>query len=259
MNRSWRVGTLLLLLLTVAAVTVVAVLAPLAQPLSYHGFADQRAFFGIPNFLNVASSLALLGVGAFGLLVLRQSGGAVFIQPGERWPYGLFFLALAGTGLGSAWYHLAPDNAGLFWDRLPMSVGFTALLAAMLVERLSVRVGLRLLAPLVLSGAATVVYWRYSAALGTENMLPYMVLQAYSLLGVLLLIGCFAPRYNCGAYLLAGVALYGAALCAQWLDHPLFALAQVASGHTVKHLLVALAAYLVIRMLRTRSALGRPG
>ena len=253
MNLSWRAGTLPLLLLTVAALTTVAVLAPLAQPLAYHGFADQRAFFGIPNFLNVASSLAFLLVGAFGLAVLRRGGGAIFIEHAERWPYALFFFALASTGLGSAWYHLAPDNGRLFWDRLPMSAGFTALLAAVMAERLRVRVGLVLLAPLLLIGAATVVYWRLSAAMGAENILPYFVLQVYAILAVLLLIGLLAPRYSRGGCLLAAVALYGAAFTTELFDHPLFALGQIVSGHTVKHLLAALAVYLVIRMLRTRT------
>lgn len=253
MNRSRSVRVMLLLLFTAAVAGAVAALSPFAQPLSYHRFADQRAFFGVPNFLNVVSNLAFLLVAALGLGVLRRAGGAVFVERAERLPYALFFLALAATGLGSAWYHLAPDNARLFWDRLPMSVGFTALLAAVIAERLSVRAGLVLLAPLVLAGAATVVYWRLSAAMGEENVLPYFALQAYAMLAVLLLIGVFPPRYSHGGYLYVVVALYGAALAAELFDRQLFALGQLVSGHIVKHLLAALAAYQVTRMLRART------
>ncbi len=254
MKRSRRVGAMLLLLLSAALAGALVALPPLAQPLSYHGFADQRAFFGVPNFLNVVSNLALLLVATLGLGRLRRAGGAVFVERAERWPYALFFLAVAATSLGSAWYHLAPDNARLFWDRLPMSVGFTALLAAVIAERCSVRVGLVLLAPLVLTGAATVLYWRFSAALGAENVLPYFALQAYALLAVLILLGWFPPRYSHGGYLLLSVALYGAALATDRLDQPLFASGQLVSGHTVKHLLAALAVYQVIRMLRARTS-----
>ena len=254
MNRSQRARLLALLLLTAALAGALALLAPLAQPLSYHEFADRRAFFEVPNFLNVLSNLALLLVAALGLGLLRRSSGAVFVERAERWPYVLFFLAVAATSLGSAWYHLAPDNARLFWDRLPMSIGFTALLGAVIAERWSVRAGLVLLAPLVLAGAATVLYWRFSAALGTENVLPYFALQAYAILAVLVLLGCCPPRYSHGRYLLLTLALYGAALATERLDHPLFALGQFVSGHTVKHLLAALAVHQVTRMLRARTS-----
>ncbi len=41
-------------------------LHPIPQPLSYHNFADQRAWLGIPNFGDVASNLpfALVGLWA---------------------------------------------------------------------------------------------------------------------------------------------------------------------------------------------------
>lgn len=251
-----RAGGMLLLLLLLAAALAGAVVAlpPLAQPLHYHDFADQRAFFGVPNFLNVVSNLAFLLVAASGLGVLRRAGGAVFVERAERLPYALFFLTLAATSLGSAYYHLAPDNARLFWDRLPMSVGFTTLLAAVIAERLSVRAGLVLLAPLVLAGAATVVYWRLSAAMGEENVLPYFALQAYAIVAVLLLIGLCPSRYSHGGHLLLAVALYGAALGAEWFDRQLFAFGQVVSAHTAKHLLAALAVYQVTRMLRARTS-----
>lgn len=252
MKRS-RSAKVMLLLFTAAVAGTVTALPPFAQPLSYHGFADQRAFFGVLNFFNVVSSLAFLPVAGLGLGVLRRAGGAVFVERAERLPYALFFLALAATSLGSACYHLAPDNARLFWDRLPMSMGFTALLAAVIAERLSVRVGLVLLAPLVLAGTTTVVYWRLSATMGAENILPYFALQAYAIFSVLLLTCCFPPRYSRGEYLLLVVALYGAALAAEWFDHQVFALGQIVSGHTVKHLLAALAAYQVTRMLRART------
>lgn len=247
---SRRVRIALLLLFTAAVAAAVAALPPFAQPLAYHRFADQRVFFGLPNFLNVASNLAFLLVAALGLGALRRAGDAVFVERAGRWPYALFFLALAATSLGSAWYHLAPDNARLFWDRLPMSVAFTALLAAVIAERISVRAGLALLAPLVLAGAATVIYWRFSAAMGAENVLPYFALQAYAVLAVLLLIRFFPPSHSRAGDLLLAAAIYGSALVAELLDHQVFALGQLVSGHTAKHLLAALAAYQVTRMLR---------
>ncbi len=253
-SRHSRAG-LLLLFAIVVAVTV-AILPPFSQPLAYHRFADARAWLDVPNFLDVVSNLAFLMVAVLGLAVVLRPGPRAFIVKVERLPYALFFLALGATSFGSVWYHLAPDNASLFWDRLPMSVCFAALLAAVIAERYSVQAGIRLLAPLVATGVATVFYWRWSEAAGIGNLLPYFAFQVYALLAALLLMRLFPPRYTRSADLFKAVALYGAALAAELLDRHIYALGQVVSGHTLKHLLAALAVYQVVRMLRARVPAG---
>lgn len=227
-----------------------ALLPPLPQPLEYHDFADARAWLGVPNFLNVVSNLVFLFVAGAGLFtVLRGFSGP------DRWPYALFFAALAATAFGSAWYHLAPDNARLFWDRLPIAVCFGALLAAVIAERIGPRAGRLSLAPLAAAGAAAAWYWLRSETLGAGNVLPYFAFQLYALLAILLLMHFHPPRYSRGANLYRVLLLYGAAIVSELFDRPLFALGQVISGHTLKHLLVALAAYQLLRMLRLRRRL----
>src|SRR5262249_19242094 len=66
-------------------------------------------------------------------------------------------LADSRSGLGSAYYHLAPGNETLFWDRLPLAVMLMGLLSATIAERVSVKAGLILLGPLVLIGIASVL------------------------------------------------------------------------------------------------------
>ncbi len=251
LTRRHRAG--LLLLCAIIMAFAAAILPPFPQPLAYHLFADARAWLGVPNFLDVVSNLAFLMVAALGLAVVLRPDPDAFIAKAERLPYALFFLALGATSFGSVWYHLAPDNASLFWDRLPMSVCFAALLAAVIAERYSVQAGIRLLAPLIIVGAATVFYWRWSEAAGVGNLLPYLVFQVYAILAVLLLMRLFPPRYTRSADLFKAVALYGAAISAELLDRPIYALGQIVSGHTLKHLLAALAVYQVVRMLRART------
>jgi len=251
LTRQHRAG--LLLLCAIIMAFAVAILPPFPQPLAYHRFADARAWLDVPNFLDVVSNLAFLIVAALGLAVVLRSDPHAFIERAERLPYALFFLALGATSFGSVWYHLAPDNASLFWDRLPMSVCFAALLAAVIAERYSVQAGIRLLAPLTIAGATTVFYWRWSEAAGVGNLLPYFAFQVYVLLAVLLLMRLFSPRYTRSADMFKAVALYGAALAAELLDHHIYALGQMISGHTLKHLLAALAVYQVVRMLRLRT------
>ncbi|MDF9391113.1 MULTISPECIES: hypothetical protein [Methylococcus] len=108
---------------------------------------------GLPNFLNVVSNLPFLLMAMRGLATLRRPRPGAFVKGRERLPWAVFFLGLAATGFGSAWYHLAPNNAVLFWDRLPLSLCFGALIA----ERVSIRAELARLVPLAASG--TVLHW----------------------------------------------------------------------------------------------------
>jgi hypothetical protein len=141
----------LIVLIALAGVSAVVVLPPLKQPQEYHQFADQRSLLGIPNILNVISNGGFLLVGLMGLnfLLEKRAMGADtgFIEPSERLPYAVFFFGAVFTCFGSAYYHWNPHDSTLVWDRLPMTVAFMSILAAMIAERIDVKVGLRLLWP----------------------------------------------------------------------------------------------------------------
>jgi hypothetical protein len=92
-------------------------------------FADCRTIWSIPNFFNVFSNLPFLVGGAMGLTIIWKGGGS-FIDPREQLPYLVFFLGALLTSAGSAYYHLAPENVRLVWDRLPMTLGFAGLVSA---------------------------------------------------------------------------------------------------------------------------------
>jgi hypothetical protein len=132
----------ILALTAVAALVALFARPALPQPLDYHLMADERVFLGIPNLLNVASNLPFAIVGIVGLAVVLRAGHPGtprFRDPWERRPYVALFAGVALTCFGSAFYHLAPDNARLVWDRLPMTVGFMGLLTALFAERVSLR------------------------------------------------------------------------------------------------------------------------
>jgi hypothetical protein len=229
----------------------VLLLPPFKQPQAYHQFADQRTWFGIPNFLNVISNVGFLLVGLVGLGFLWNNTSAnasrSFVEPSERIPYAAFFLASIFTCFGSAYYHWRPSDSPLVWDRLPMTMAFMSLLAATIAERIDLRAGLRLLGPLILAGAASVGYWRWRG-----NLWPYAAAQYYSVLLVGLIIFLFLPRYSRRADLLWVTALYALAKAAEALDARILAASRLVSGHTLKHLLAALAVYWVLRMLVKR-------
>ena len=139
---SFRQRIALLLGLSIAVIATAAIVGPVPQDPAYHLFADSRMLLGIPNFNDVVSNLGFALVGILGLLALtgprRQT---VFAEPVDARPYLVFFLGIALLSLGSAYYHLAPSNDRLFWDRLPMSVAFMAITAAVVADRIDAKAG----------------------------------------------------------------------------------------------------------------------
>jgi hypothetical protein len=247
--------------LAAGAVALVVATPPLPQDPSYHCSADQRTLLGIPHCLNVLSNVPFLVVGAMGLSFVMGKGavrpGGPFRHRAERWPFVLFFLAVGLTAFGSAYYHLRPDNERLVWDRLPMSVAFMALLAGVLAERAGVRLGLGLLPVLVAAGVASVLYWHHTESQGRGDLRFYYLVQFYSLAALPVLLLMLPARYTGAAELVAALGWYVLAkVCEDPLDGPLFAHGHVVSGHTLKHLAAAVAAWWVLRMLRTRRPIG---
>src|SRR5689334_4133704 len=117
----------------IAALIATALLPPIPQPQSYHHFADQHTIFGIAHGLDVLSNLAFLVSGALGLLFIVKSGRA--LDSGTRWTFATLFIGLVLTSMGSAYYHLAPDNQRLVFDRLPMIIAMAGCGAAVLADR----------------------------------------------------------------------------------------------------------------------------
>ena len=232
-------------------------LPAMPQPVGYHDFADHRTIFGVHNFLDVASNLGFLLVAIAGLaVVLRRR--MCFERDSERWPYAVFFLGMLLTAGGSAYYHLAPDNERLFWDRLPMTIAFMSLIAAQVADRMSVRAGLILLVPVLLVGAASVLYWRATERAGAGNVIPYGILQAYAV-AMLLLIALSQPsRYTRGNDVYWVFGAYVAAKVLEFFDWQVLALGDFVSGHTLKHLAAAVGGAVVCRMLMLRTLESRP-
>jgi hypothetical protein len=230
-------------------------LPPIPQWPSYHNFADQRSWLGIPDFGNVASNLAFAAVGIWGLAFLLrlnpQTVAQYFDDPREHWPYTLAFFGMLLTAFGSAYYHLAPNNARLVWDRIPMTIVFGSLVAAVIAERISVHAGLRLLPFLIAIGAGSVLQWYTDELHGHGDLRSYAAVQAYSTI-VLLLALLLPPKYSRGSDFAVVVGLYVLAKILELADRRVFSFGHIVSGHTLKHLVAAAAGFWILRMLQLR-------
>ncbi len=228
---------------------------PIPQHPAFHLFADQRTCLGIPHFGNVASNAAFAVVGMIGLwFVLRPRSDALFAQSADHWCFIIFFGAVAWVSVGSAYYHAAPDNPRLFWDRLPMTVAFMALFAAFIIDRIDWVKGAPWVLPLLVGlGAASVLYWRWSESIGHGDLRFYAMVQFFPMLALPLICWLFAPARTTSAVSLFWLlAWYAAAMVCEALDHQIFTLLGGAvSGHTIKHGLAAGAPLVVVRMLVT--------
>jgi hypothetical protein len=243
-------------------VGVTFIVPPIPQDPAYHDFADRRGLLGVPNGLNVLSNLPFLVVGGWGLAFLardRSTGASpAFLMPAERQPYWVLFAGVALTGIGSAYYHWMPDNATLFWDRLPMTIAFMALLSSVIAERIDLTAGLRLLAPLLAVGVLSTLYWHVGEQRGAGDLRPYALVQFGSLVAIPLIAWLFPPRYTGTADLFRVLGWYALAKVFEFLDHGIFHVIGV-SGHTLKHLASAVGAWWIVRMIERRLPVAGPG
>ena len=231
------------LIAALLSLTLVALFAPAlpasAWPIPH--YVDTRTWLGLHNAGDVLSNLAFLGMGVWGLMLMRARNDA---------PVGAscFFVGLILTCAGSSIYHLDPDAPQwLVADRLGMAVAFAGFLGIAASERVSQRAGQAAMLLMIVAGPL-------AAWVARENVTPWVIVQFG---GMALAVGLALTRPRPGAI---GVSLGGVILC--YVLAKLFELGDVTvfeatghivSGHTLKHLAAALAASPVIRALRSKA------
>ena len=233
---------LVLAAITAAAIAAACWLDPVPQDPGYHAFVDGRTLFGIPNFWNVVTNLPFLFIGLQGLAWRSRLLSGTLLRH-----YAVFCVGVALVGFGSAYYHWAPSTPTLVWDRLPMTIAFMALFAAVIQDRWSERMGRALLWPLVVVGAATIVYWYGSELAGRGDLRPYAVVQFLPMLLIPVMLLLFPGKGLRNGWLWATLGAYALAKGAEHFDLAVLAATGVLSGHSLKHLLAAIAVWCAIR------------
>lgn len=234
---------------------------PIAQPLEFHKFADNRTFIGIPNFFDVVSNILFLAAAAYGLKLLFDPRDgkerAHFDAKSEAISYAAFFIASALTCFGSIYYHLAPDNFTLVWDRAPMTIMFGSILAIVISERINRKAGLFLLPLFLLLGFFSIWHWYQSELAGAGDLRIYLAVQFLPVILILYMLFFMPSRYSRGSRFGWVIALYALAKAAELFDRQIFEMQQWVSGHTIKHILAAMAVFALAEMLRCRIPVNR--
>ena len=245
------------MLITVAIIAILAVHGRIAQPLHYNEFADGSAAFGIHHAADVFSNAGFALVAIWGWLTLRPRRGSDQLLAG--WPgYRLFLIGLFLTAFGSGFYHLAPDNARLIWDRLPIALVCAGLLVGVRGDTQSgLKTGIEAIV-LGLFAVASVAWWAYTDRIGADDLRPYLLLQALPLILIPLWQAIHrAPRADRIAFA-AAMGLYVLAKVAEVLDHEIANSFGFVSGHTLKHLIATMATAAVVWGLTRRFSARSP-
>ncbi|TWX64320.1 alkaline phytoceramidase [Colwellia demingiae] len=247
-NRKGIIGIFIILL----CITIgVLVQEPVAQSLKYHDFSDNRTFVSIPNFFNVVSNLPFIIVGCMGLYSLFISNKITKLDE-LKVGYCLLFLGLLLIGFGSGYYHLWPSNQTLVWDRLPMTLAFMALIAIIIAEYLSIKLGKRLLYPLLIVGGASVLYWYYTESIGAGDLRFYILVQFLPLIAIPLILLFMKPAFSYGNRYWWLLWTYIFAKVFEHFDTFIFEVLTALSGHTLKHLLAAFGMLLLLNGYKKR-------
>ena len=235
----------LIILISLFAVSLIAMIlfGKIEQPQSYHNFADNRTFFGVPNFFDTVSNLLFFFVGMTGAWFVYKN-----VRREARYSWLTSFAGVTLVSLGSGYYHWNPNDTTLVWDRLPLNMGFMGLFSAVMTEFINPKLEEYLLVPAVIIGALSVIYWQYAG-----DLRFYFYLQAVTILAITAVLFMYEGRFTLRRYLLYTLVLYILSKFAEFSDRTIYSITNnLLSGHTLKHILAALAVFSVYLMLRRR-------
>lgn len=237
-------SAILIILTIFCFAAVILFVPPIHQSLNYHQFSDTREIFGIPNFMNVISNILFCLVSISGFVSLQHKWKDNKLSGKEAIVFLIIFIGIFLTGIGSSYYHWNPDNANLVWDRLPMTIVFMSLLSLTIMEKVDLKIGFWLLAPLIIFGIWTVWYWHL-----TDDLRLYGLVQFYSMFLIVAILCFFHNPYPPLKLYVWMLVFYCIAKGLEYFDASIYTLSGFISGHSLKHIAAAISAYCIVLML----------
>jgi hypothetical protein len=237
----------LLLWITLLTITVVFVfIRPISQSKTYHHFANDNIVFGINNCWNVLSNIFFSAVGfiAINFLVKNKINNLIL------WS---LFVGIVLTGIGSAYYHYAPSNKTLVWDRLPMTIVFTSFFALIYSWSFSEKTGFKIWLLNLAVGIYSVFYWQYTEQEFRGDLRLYAIVQ---FLPIVLIVIIVAANFKKHTFLLKPISMivlwYIMAKLLEHFDNYLFQISTIISGHPLKHLAASVATFYMYKMVKVK-------
>lgn len=237
-----------IILLTVFLITLITLflVKPIAQDPNYHNFADNRFFFSVPNFMDVFSNTPFVFIGLLGF--------SVSIKKQKKISFSYFligntlFLGIFLTGIGSAYYHLFPSNFSLIFDRLPMTIVFSALFSMVVFNYVSEKVGIIVFYGMLLTGLISMWHWYNTELLGAGDLRLYVFVQFFPILTIPIILLLYKTNGEFNKLLIFAFIFYSLAKLGEYFDAKVYVMLKFLSGHTIKHLLAALATYFIYKL-----------
>jgi len=161
---------------------------------------------------------------------------------------------VVAIGLGSGLYHLAPSDATLVFDWIPIVVALMWLVSLIVADRVDRRLAVAAAVVLPLLAVASVLAWYTSGGTAGGDMRWYGLVQLEGVLLVPLLLLAYPRGVLRSRELWAALACFGAMRGLATFDAAILDATGVVSGHSLKHVVAAVAAYLAMRSLRTATA-----
>ena len=233
---------LLLISVVLLVLAVLLTLDPIAQDPAYYNFVDDRDWLGISNAWNVLSNVGFIIVVLLRFAPYQQRQHDQSLHAYVT----LFLLGVFLTAFGSAWFHWAPNTATLVWDRLPMTIAFSSFFLSVWHDFITPRAR-QWLWPAVLFSTATVFYWYWTETQGQGDLRPYVVVQFLPLLLLPLILWLYQKKSIQPRPIFIALGFYILAKVAEMNDGFFYELTgHIISGHSIKHLLAAVAAYYIL-------------
>ena len=151
---------------------------------------------------------------------------------------------------GSAYYHWAPENHTLVWDRLPMTLLFMSMFSLIVYDFVGKGIGKSVFWISVPLGIASVFYWQYTESIGQGDLRLYLFVQFFPMIITPFVLWLFPKKAPYIKWIVLLLVWYVAAKVCERFDKEIFEFLGFWSGHTVKHLLSSVTLFYALMLTR---------
>jgi hypothetical protein len=256
LNFSQQLRKFGLFLFFVIAFSGIFLIAKISQNLEWVEFADRRSFIGVPNFGDVVSNIFIVWIAISGLRFVweSQQKSNAFEFAWERISPAVFFFGVLAKGLGSMWFHIEPNVAGIIWDQLPMTFVFLGIFGILIGDRIRSNTINELCGPLLFLTATSAGWWVWVKVNGDglSDLGPYLFVQFFPSFTMSMVLIFFPGRYTHERDYWMVLVFYACSGFFGAYDWQTFDILKILSGQSIEHVLLAGGAWQLLSMFQKR-------